>query len=114
MSHDVFEVTEVHFTPIRPRASLVGFASIVLNRALRLGAIGVHSRWGGGIRLVFPEKVLPNGATVEIACPITRPCGDLLTKAVATHLSALEAKILAGEPKTCPGGVGKDESPNVP
>lgn len=94
MDIPLLAVTEVDFQPIRPRQGLLGFASLVLSQSLRLSGIAVYSRPdGSGIRLVFPERILPHGAKIELICPITRPCGELLTQAVAEHIQRLEEKL---------------------
>jgi len=96
MEQPTFIITEVDFQPIRPRGGLLGFASMVLDQALRLSGIAVYSRPdGSGIRLVFPQRTLPHGAVVELICPITRQCGELLTKVVEGHIERL-AKMRSG------------------
>lgn len=113
MDHPPFTVTEVDFQPIRPRQGLLGFASIVLNHSLRLSGIAVYVRPDAEVRLVFPERVLPHGARIELICPITRPCGELLTHAVAEHIRRLEEKL--DYPATMrSGGVEDGDSPGLP
>mgnify|MGYP001597376287 CR=1 FL=1 len=107
-----FVVSEVEYQPIRPRGGLLGFVSLLLNQSLRLSGIAIYSRLDGGIRLVFPEKALPHGAIVELICPITRQCGELLTKAVETHIDQLEAKAGAIT-KMRSGGVEDGNSPGL-
>ena len=108
-----FVVSETSFQPIRPRQGLLGFTSLVLNDSLRLSGIAVYSRLDrSGIRLVYPQRLLPHGATVELVCPITRPCGALLTHAVAEHLRRLEAKFnLSATMRS--GGVEDGNSPGL-
>ncbi len=111
MDASALAVTEVDFQPIRPRQGLLGFASLVLNHSLRIAGIAVYARPdGSGIRLVFPERMLPHGAKIELICPITRPCGELLTQAVAEYIRQLEKKIDLSA-TTRSGGVEDGNSP---
>jgi len=108
-----FRITDVDFQPIRPRQGLLGFTSLVLNDSLRLSGIAVYSRLdSSGIRLVYPERVLPHGAKIELICPITRACGELLTHVVAEHLRRLEEKL--DLPATMrSGGIQDGDSPGL-
>ena len=95
------EITGVTFYPIRPTAKgLIGFANCLFNHQLSLNSIAVYTRpAGSGIRLVFPQRELPNGRRVHLFHPVTRDVTDLLTEAVAAKLQevtkhAVEARHL--------------------
>lgn len=85
-----FSVSEVQIIPIKPRDGLIGFASCVLNNALYLGCIAVHTRPdGSGIRLVYPSQALVNGKQVQVFHPISRAAGDFFEQAVAARMAEL-------------------------
>ena len=87
-------VSEVEIIPIKPNNGLVAFASCVVNGALYLGSIGVHTRPdGSGFRLVYPAKALPYGKTVNIVHPITKEAGETIHQAVICRLQELVAKV---------------------
>jgi len=77
------KITEVHFTPVRPRSGLVGFVNFVINDAFAVSGIGVHTRPNGeGIRLLYPTKTLYDGTDVNLFHPISRHIGKAIEEAV--------------------------------
>lgn len=85
----VTKIDEVEIIPCKPQSGLLAFASFVLNNSLYLGNIAIYSRLDGSLRLVYPQKTLPNGKTIRTFYPITRAMGDLLTSAVETKYNAV-------------------------
>ena len=80
------EISEIRLTPIKPRQSLVAFASCVVDKQFYFGGIGVHcdltnQSW----RLVFPTKKFPNGEEVPLYHPINRQTYDQIQKAIITQ-----------------------------
>lgn len=71
--------SEIQILPIKPFRSLIGFTSFILNNAFYVGGVAIHSTMSGGIRLVFPDKVLPNGKKICLVYPISKEVGDLVT-----------------------------------
>ncbi len=75
-------LSEIEIIPIKPRQDLLGFTSFVVNDSFYVGSIGIHSTPDGSIRLLYPDKVLPNGKKISVVHPISKECGDLITNAV--------------------------------
>lgn len=84
-----FVVEEIELYPLKPSQGLVAWASFVLNRSLYVAGIGVHLRPDGRYRLVYPERVLPNGKRISLFHPINRQAGDLFEQAVSGKLEGL-------------------------
>lgn len=76
-------LTEIEIFPIKPNNGLLGFASFILNGQFYIGNIGLHSRPDGSIRLIYPNKLLPNGKIVSSFHPITKNAGSEITRQVA-------------------------------
>ena len=71
------DISQVHYTPIRPREGLIGFAQFVLNDAFHIGGIGVLTRIGReGIRLVYPVKKLADGTSMALFYPLSKEVGE--------------------------------------
>ena len=81
------------FYPIRPtEKGMIGFAA-VLYGGLSLQSIAVYSTNNGGIRLLFPDKTLPNGRVVTSFFPIDKATYDLLRDAVARKVETVAEKV---------------------
>ena len=79
-------VTEVNITFIKPKDSLIGFASIVLDDAIYLSSIGIHARLdGGGYRLTFPSKK-SGQQQFQIFHPIRKDVGAAIERAIFDKL----------------------------
>ena len=78
------EVTKVIFFPVAPtEKGLIGFANCLFSHQLALNSIAVYTNpTGSGIRLVFPQRRLPNGLAVNVFHPVTREVTAALTKAI--------------------------------
>jgi DNA-binding cell septation regulator SpoVG len=86
-------INEVCFYPIRPNEKgLIGFASCLFDEKLSLQAIAVYTTPNGDIRLVFPNKVLPNSKEINIFYPINRETYELIKNAIAEKIEALAEK----------------------
>ena len=73
--------------PVRPRAGLVAFAGCVVNGQFRVDGIAVYTRIdGSGFRLVYPDKTLPNGRSVQVWFPISRAAGRAIEEAVSAKM----------------------------
>ena len=85
-----FSLGEVEIFPLKPVGGMVAWASLVLNHSLYLGSIGVHTRPQGGLlRLVYPERILPNGRKVHVFHPINRQTGDLFEQAITEKVLSI-------------------------
>lgn len=70
-------ISEVNITPIKPTKGLVGFASVVLDKNIYLGSIGIYTRPEGGFRLTFPTK-----NNLQIFHPINKAMATALEEAI--------------------------------
>lgn len=76
-------ISEVHFTRVRPRDGLIGFASFVINNAFAVSGVGIHTRPdGSGIRLLYPAKKFHDGSDIKYFHPINRDIGAVVEAAV--------------------------------
>ena len=76
-------LSEINIVPIQPRDGLIGFCSFVLNGQFYVGDIGLHSRPSGEIRLLYPDRVLPNGKIISSFHPITKDAGSKITREIS-------------------------------
>lgn len=74
-------ITEIQIVPIKPKAGLVAFASLVFEDNLYLGSIGIYTRPEGGYRLTYPTRKSENGS-FNIFHPINREIAEAIEKAV--------------------------------
>ena len=90
------EITGVTFYPIRPTAKgLIGFANCLFGHQLALNSIAIYTKpTGSGIRLVFPQRELPNGLRVHLFHPVTLEVTNLLTEAVAAKLREVTKRVV--------------------
>ena len=90
------KINDSSFYPIKPTPKgLIGFASCLFNDQLALHSIGVYTRPSGdGIRCVFPEKVLPNGLTVNLFYPINDETRKIIEDAINVKVQDVAKTVL--------------------
>ncbi len=82
------KISNLNFTAIRPRGSLIGFANLTLDGNLYLGDIGVHLKSDGEVSLAFPTKRL--GETkIGIYHPINKKTEEAIRKAIEEKVEEL-------------------------
>ena len=82
-------VTEVQILPIKPKDGLVAFASVVIDKSLYLGSIGVHQRLDGlGYRITYPTKKTGN-RNLNIYHPIDRETSKAIENAIITKAEGI-------------------------
>lgn len=74
-------LTEIQIIPIKPLNGLVAFASLVLDKNLYLGSIGILTRPNGGYRLVYPTKKVAD-RNLNIFYPINKEFAQLIESEV--------------------------------
>jgi hypothetical protein len=84
------EISNIEFFPIQPRSGLIGFTSMALDHVLKIDGIAVYTRPNGGIRLVFPDRCLPNGLKVNLIKPLDHSLGLALEDAVQKVVTRLQ------------------------
>ena len=70
-------IEEIQISPIKPNNGLVAFASIVIDKHLYLGSIGIVTRPNGGYRLVYPTKKIGN-SSINLFYPINKEFADYI------------------------------------
>lgn len=91
-------ISEVQIIPVKPQGGLVAFASCIINDSIYIGNIAIHSSLQdpGGYRLIYPDKVLPNGKKINCVHPINREAGEVLRGAIIDKFIEI-ACLQAGE-----------------
>lgn len=64
-------LSEINIVPIKPTNGLVAFASVVLDKQLYLGSIGIMTRPSGGYRLTYPTRKIGQ-SSLNIYFPIDK------------------------------------------
>ncbi len=88
-------ISEIQIIPVKPRGSLVAFASCVVNEALYVGNIAIHSSLTNteSFRLVYPDKTLPSGKKLNCVHPINKKTGERISKAIIEEYKKLLLKV---------------------
>ena len=87
-------ISEVTFYPIRPtEKGLIGFAACLFDNKLVLNSIAVYTTMNGDVRLVFPNKLLPNSKEINAYFPVNRKTYELIKEAVAKKIEELTEKV---------------------
>ena len=87
------KLTEIEIIPIKPINGLLGFASFVIDSKFYVGNIGIHSTANGNIRLLYPDKRLPNGKIISSFHPITKHAGIEITKQITCKYNNILASL---------------------
>ncbi len=89
------QITEVTFYPIRPTTKgLIGFAGCLFDNQISLQSISVYTTHDGGIRLLFPDKVLPNSKVINIFYPVNQETYELIRQAVAKKIKNMTESVV--------------------
>lgn len=84
-------VSEIQIIPVKPKDSLVAFASCVINNQFYIGNIAIYTSPSSPdrFRLVYPLKILPTGKQINCVHPINRETGETIKKAILTKYMEL-------------------------
>ena len=74
--------TNPQIVPIAPQGSVVAFGSAVLNNSYAISNVAIHTRPGGGFRLLFHTARLQTGREIHCFYPITKYAGDTIDTAI--------------------------------
>lgn len=77
------KISEINIIPIKPKDGLLGFTSFVIDDQFFIGHVGIHSTPNGDIRLLYPNRCLPNGKFISCFHPITKEAGLEITKNIS-------------------------------
>ena len=87
-------IKEVTWYPLRPNEKgLIGFASCLFDNKLSLNSISVYLTPTGDIRLLFPNKILPNSKEIPIFYPINKETYEIMRQAVLKKIQELTEKV---------------------
>ncbi len=88
-------ISEIQVIPVNPQGSLVAFASCLVNEVLYIGDIAIHSSLTNKerFRLVYPDKILPNGKRVNCVHPLNKDAGEAISKAIIGEYKKLLLKV---------------------
>lgn len=87
-------VTETNFYPIRPTdKGLIGFSSFLFDNKLSLNCISVYLTPTGDIRLLFPNKTLPNSKEIHVFYPVNKETYEIMRQAVIKKIQELTKKV---------------------
>jgi len=87
-------ISEATFYPIKPtEKGLIGISSCLLDGKVSLNCISVYSTPTGDIRLLFPNKCLPNGREISIYYPINREVYESIRQAIVDKLETVKEAV---------------------
>lgn len=78
-------LSEINIVPIRPKNGHVAFVSFVLLGNLYINSVAVYTRFGGGIRLVYPRK-----KNLDVCYPINHEFGERIEHEVLLEILKYE------------------------
>jgi len=97
-------IKEVTFYPIKPtEKGLIGFASCLFNDRLSLNSIAVYSTSSGDIRLVFPDKILPNAKKIHLFYPVDNDTYEEIKQAIYRKIEDVNEKVRKSNDKETNG-----------
>jgi DNA-binding cell septation regulator SpoVG len=79
---DKVVITEIDFYPVTPKQGVVCFSSFIFQNALKICDVAIITRPGGGYRLSYPLKLLPNGKKAQSVYPINTNVGKQIEETV--------------------------------
>ncbi|MCX5750865.1 MAG: septation protein SpoVG family protein [Candidatus Saganbacteria bacterium] len=83
-------LSEIQILPVKPQNGLVAFASFCLNEQFYVGNIAIYTTPDGyGYRLVYPDKMLPNGKRVSLFHPIIKEAGEAINLVITEKYKEL-------------------------
>lgn len=86
-------ISEATFYPIRPTdKGLIGFASCLFDGKLSLNSIAVYTTPAGDIRLLFPNKLLPNSKLIDVFYPVNKETYASIKEAVIRKIEEMTEK----------------------
>lgn len=91
-------IDEVCYYPLRPNnKGLIGFASCLFDGKLSLNSIAVYTSMSGGIRLLFPNKVLPNAKVINTYYPVNKETYEIIKQAITNRIEEVAEKAKGDE-----------------
>jgi len=83
------KITEIQIVPIKPKDGLVAFDSVVIEKGLYLGSIGVHTKLNdSGYRITYPTKKVGK-KSLNIYYPINKETSWAIEKAIIIKIKKI-------------------------
>jgi DNA-binding cell septation regulator SpoVG len=90
-------ITNVEIIPIIPKQGHIAFANVILEDKVALNGIGIHTCLSkGGFRLVYPDKILPNGKRIHLFYPIAKAISREIEGTIISQYEELLEKVAKG------------------
>ena len=87
------KINEVTWYPLRiTEKGLIGIAGCLFDDKLSLNSISVYLTPTGDIRLLFPNKVLPNSKEISIYYPVNTETYEAIKQAITKKIQDLTEK----------------------
>lgn len=92
----MIKISEVEITFVRPKDGHIGFASFVINDAVYVDGIAIHTSplRTSGYRLVYPVKKVTHNFGRDQLIPVFKPinpeAGLIMERAIADKVEALK------------------------
>lgn len=98
----MIEIFEIQIIPIKPKNGLMAFASFVINNQFYVGNIAIYQSPStvDGYRLVYPDKILPNGKRINCIHPINRHVADVIHNAIIGEYKKLTEEVINHHERT--------------
>ena len=89
-------ISDIQVVPIKPQNGLVCFSTCVINSQFFVGNIAVYTSplAKNGFRLVFPNKKLASGQTVDCFHPISKEAEEKVTAAITKRYLELMGSLM--------------------
>lgn len=96
MSINNLQTSEISIVPIHSENGMVAFASAVVNNQFFIGNIAIYTSpsTSHGFRLVFPNKKLSSGQSIDCFKPITRDAEEKLTKDIVDRYKEIIKELI--------------------
>jgi DNA-binding cell septation regulator SpoVG len=86
-------LSEIQIIPVKPRNGLIAFCTFIISDSFYVGDVAIYSRLTGGYRLVYPIKVLPNGAKINCFYPINHKSAQAIEEQIIKAFINLIEKV---------------------
>ena len=96
-------ISNISLVPIRPTQGLLGFASCTISIAdwhFAISDLSIRSRPDGGLRILYPQKTLVNGAKVNPFIPLDKETGQAIEEPILNKFAELMNKLIKQEVNT--------------
>lgn len=90
------DITEIDFLPVTPSNGLVAFVSFTINHSFHVNNVALRTTPDSGIRLTYPQTILPNGIRKNDFYPINKQTGEFITSRISAAYNSYLEKVMKG------------------